>query len=245
LIGVGISAAGATVAAPMLLITGVVTIGGAILYAGYRGLPPTLIPAKELVGKIIPLETLNSIERPVLKLGIVGTTQSGKTTFLKQVLQQPTETSRTNNVYASIVTLQTTPAEYIALIDGDGYQYDQQFQVAEHADFLIVFIDHSLGNQETNLSSNRLDEHDRFIGQLEPHTKRKNQVTKIHLLLNKRDLWQKSEDAEALTKWFENHASSLKKSMFPTEVTSEVHSNLNASDINKVLRLISNRAKEI
>lgn len=239
--GVGISAVGATVAAPALFIFGGITISLAVLYAGYRGIPPKLKSGSELVGLTIPIEELDEIDHPILKLGIVGSTQSGKTTFLQQALQRPAGTTRTNKVYASVVALQTTPTKYIALIDGDGDQFAQQFQVAEHADFLLIYLDHNLGDISVAKSKERIEEHDRFMKQLESHIKKRH-ITRIHVVLNKRDLWEKSKNAVELKAWFEAHVDHLKQVSNTDGITSDIHSNLNATDIGKVLSLISDRA---
>lgn len=245
LAGVGISAFGATVTAPAILIAGGVTIGGALLYAGYRGIPPTLKTASELVGSKVPLQVLDEIDRPILKLGIVGSTQSGKTTFLQQALQQPPETSRTNKIYAAIVALQTTPTIYIALIDGDGEQFAQQFEVAEHADFLLIFLDHNLGGSSVAKSKERIKEHDGFIKQLEFHIKQRRHISRLHVIFNKRDLWEKSKNAGELQNWFKAHVDHLKQASYADEVTSDIHSNMIAADIGKIMRLISERAEAL
>lgn len=244
-IGVGISAVGASVAAPALLIAGAVTIGSALLYAGYRGIPPKLKAASELVGSRVSLQALDEIDRPILKLGIVGSTQSGKTTFIQQALQQPPETTRTNKIYATVVVLQTTPTSYIALIDGDGEQFAQQFEVTEHADFLLIFLDHNLGDSSAAKSKERIEEHDRFIKQLEFHIRQRKHISRLHIILNKRDLWEKSRNAGELQKWLQVHANHLKHATSADEVTSDIHSNKIASDIGKVMRLISERAQAL
>lgn len=214
------------------------------MYAAIRGVPPKMRQASEFVGQNVSLETLQSINPPILKLGIVGYTQSGKTTFLKQALQQITETNRTSNVYATILTLQTSPTKYIALLDGDGEQFPQQYQVAADADILIVLVDHNQGNNMTEKSLDRIEDHNRFLKQLEYYIRSNKPLEKLHLIMNKRDLWESSTNSKELREWFENHVNDWKRSNIAKEVTSSIHSNLIANDMTKINRYIIESAKE-
>lgn len=238
LVGIGISAVGATVAAPVVIGVGGATVGGALVYAACRGIPPKMLSAMELVGTIIPLEVLDRIDPPILKLGIVGYTQSGKSTFLKNALQEVPEVERTSKVYAAILTLQTSSLTYVALLDGDGEQLPQQFEVAENADFLLVFVDHNYGDDKTAKSKVRIGEHDRFLKQLEFYIKRREPLPRLHIVLNKRDLWEKSKNADDLQEWFSDHVSQWERVCIAENVTSDVHSNMLSNDVNKIIRHI-------
>lgn len=245
LVGVGITAVGATVAAPVVLALGGATIGGAVVYAGYRGIPPKMLVASELAGSNVSLDALKDIDPPILKLGIVGYTQSGKTTFLKQSLQKSPKTTRTSKVYAAIMALQTSPTVYVALLDGDGEQLPQQFEVAERADFLLVFMDHNQGDKKVAKSKERIEEHDRFLKQLEFHIKKGGTHARIHVVMNKRDLWEQSKSADELLKWFGGHVNQWERVGVAAEITSDVHSNIIAADIGKVIRLITESAEKL
>ncbi|HGF9277401.1 TPA: hypothetical protein ACJESI_001740, partial [Acinetobacter baumannii] len=60
---------------------------------------------KELVGKKLTLEEVNSIYPIPFLLGVVGTTKSGKTTFLNQALRASTQTNRTNIIYGEVLSV--------------------------------------------------------------------------------------------------------------------------------------------
>lgn len=242
IVGIGISAVGATVAAPIMIGVGGVTICGALIYAGCKGIPPKMLSAAELVGTYVPLQALENIHPNILKLGILGYTQSGKTTFLKHALQQMPDKVRTSKVYAAILALQITPVTYVALLDGDGEQFAQQFEVAEQADFLLVFVDHNHSDDKVGRSKERIEDHDRFLKQLEFHISRRKPLSRLHIVLNKRDLWEKSKNSIELKEWFEDHVQQWKKANIAKEITSEVHSNLISGDIGKILRHISEMA---
>jgi len=151
--------------------------------------------------------------------------------------------SRTNNVYATILALQTSPTIYIALLDGDGDKNIQQFEVAKNADFLLIVVDHAEGNTKIAWSKKRIEEHDRLLKQLEFTIKQHKQLKHLHIILNKRDLWEKSKTAVELQKWFESHVNHLNKANVAKEITSDVHSNMITSDMGKVIRQITEKAK--
>lgn len=238
IIGVLISATGASMSAQNLLISGIIIVVLTFLYAIFRSIPPKLKSASDFVGRNISIDELQNISPTMLKVGIVGSTQSGKTTFLQEILQQVPEPIRTNNVYASVVALQTTPPKYVALLDGDGDQFSQQFEVAENADFLLIFLDHSLGSKNIEKSTDRIKEHDVFIKQLISHIK-KGRIKRAHVLLNKRDLWESTDDAYTLEQWFNTHIERLRQLGCIENVKHELHSNLISSDVSKIMRLIS------
>jgi len=238
LVGIGISAVGATVATPIVIGVGGATVGGALVYAACRGIPPKMLSATDLVGIIIPLEALDRIDPPILKLGIVGYTQSGKSTFLKNALQKVPEVERTDKVYAVVITLQTSPPTYVALLDGDGEQLPQQFEVAENADFLLVFVDHNYGDDTTAKSKARIGEHNSFLKQLEFYIKKREPLPRLHIVLNKRDLWEKSKNANDLQEWFSDHVRQWKKVRIAENITSDVHSNMLSNDVNKIIHHI-------
>lgn len=242
LVGVALTAAGATVSVPAILAIGGLTVGGSLVYAAYSAIPPKRQSAAELVGKNLSLHSLEAIEPAILKLGVVGYTQAGKTTFLKQALHRESSTTRTNNVYATILALQSSPTTYVALLDGDGEQLPQQFEIAEHADFLIIFLDHNESDNSISRSKDRLKEHERFLMQLEYHLKRRGHLARLHLLLNKRDLWQTSQSAAELQQWLSARAEQWKRANVAADATWGIHSNRNADDIGKVVRLISEGA---
>lgn len=241
-VGLTFAAVGASVSAPVLLVLGGLTACGSLLYAGVQGIPPKLISAEELVGTDVPFTILEEIDKPILKLGIVGYTQSGKTTFLRTALHQPSSEERTNDMYARVLTLQTKPTTYVALLDGDGEQYPQQFAVAENADFLLVFIDHNDGNDKTAKSNSRIEEHNRFLEQLEYYIRNRRRLLRLHIVLNKRDLWENSKSAEELKEWLLDHVQRWERANIADTITSDIHSNRNVDDNNKIIRQISKQA---
>jgi len=239
IVGLALTAVGATVASPIVLIAGSVAAGGALIYSGVRAIPPRMSPATQNVGKNLRIEDLRSIHPPVLRLGVVGYTQAGKTTFIERALDRPGLATRTNRVYATVLALQTRPTKYVALLDADGHQYAQQFVVAENADFLIVFVDHNSGSDDLAISRERQDDHTRFLDQLQGCLTRRERPQRLHLLLNKRDLWEQSESTDQLLEWFWERVGHWQQANLAEEVTGDVHSNLDAGDISKTVHLIS------
>ena len=242
-VGLGLSALGATVSAPIVLTFGGVTLGGALIYAVWQGIPPNCYSAPYHVGRSFRLEDLPQFYPPLLKLGIVGISKSGKSTFLQHARQQRPTDTRTNKICAVVITLQTTPPSFVALLDGDGQQLSQQFVIAANCDFLLVFLDHNEGDSAVAKSKERVEEHERFLQQLAFHLKERSHLRNIHFLLNKRDLWERSRSAEELRAWLENHVTAWRNTSLAETITSDSHSNTFAEDITKVLSKISDQAK--
>jgi len=243
LAGIGLGIAGVSLATPILLIIGGCTIGGTLLYAGYRGIPPKMLSASNIDGQI-SLSELETISPPILKIAIVGYTQAGKTTFLQNALQRPPHTNRTSYTSATILSLQTTPITYVALLDGDGEQLHQQFEIAKFADFLLVIVDHNLSDTKVAKSKKREEEHDNFLQQLLFKLQSNDKINKVHLILNKRDLWQKSKSSTDLEAWFNSHVDQWQSANIAIEVTSDIHSNNESSDISKVISHIIESSKK-
>ena len=58
--GIALTAVGGFAAAPALLIGGAVVVGGATVWAGWRGIPPKLSSPEDLVGRVLRLEELRA-----------------------------------------------------------------------------------------------------------------------------------------------------------------------------------------
>lgn len=229
---------GLIVAAPVAIAIGGVSLGGAIIYAGVRSIPPKLSTAAENFGQKLSLENLAALDHPPIRLAVIGATQSGKSTFLANT-QHSTETPpRTNEVEAEIVMLPGNPPAYVALLDGDGTEFAQQFEIIKEADLLIIFVDHNVSATQNIKSEDRLAEHDRFLKQIEPVLKRRLSRPKIHLLFNKRDLWENGPDSAELINWFQRHADEWDRIGITNDFSFGFHTNNAAADTAKVMKIV-------
>lgn len=232
--------------ASWLAVIACVILGSVIIYAGWRSFPETLIDTVALVDSQtpVPLEALGRLDKPVTRLGVVGTAQSGKTTFLERLLGSPTETATTNEIGVRMTIL--GPERYFALIDGDGGFFSQQFDVSSHVDFLLVFLDHNEGADRQEVSSGRKQGHENFLEQLRAHLIQEGNAfpRSIHFALNKRDLWEKQEGANLLRKWFCDLVEQWRSFGMAKSVSFSVHSNLFAKDIAQLSTTIRESTKQ-
>lgn len=238
LISGGAAVTGLIVAAPIAIALGGVGIGGAIIFAGVRSLPPKLRTVADSLGQKLPLEDLATLDHPPIRLAVVGATQSGKSTFLSTTQHSAKSPTRTNKVQAEILMLPGNPPTYIALLDADGREFVQQFEIIKEADLLIVFVDHHISATEKIKSEERLAEHNRFIEQIEPVLKRIVPPPKIHLLFNKRDLWESGPDSAELMQWFQRHVADWKRINITNEFSFGFHTNNSTDDAAEIMGII-------
>ncbi|HJE67220.1 hypothetical protein [Pseudomonas oryzihabitans] len=238
LISGGAAVTGLIVAAPVAIALGGVGIGGAIIYAGVRSLPPKLRTAAQTIGQKLPLEDLASLDHPPIRLAVVGATQSGKSTFLSTTKHSVKPTTRTNKVQAEIMMLPGNPPAYIALLDADGREFVQQFEILKEADIVVIFVDHHVGATVRDKSEERLAEHNRFIEQIEPVLKRIASPPKVHLLFNKRDLWETGPNSADLKQWFDGHVAAWQRINLTNDFSFGFHTNNSTDDTAEVMGII-------
>ncbi|HBE9178344.1 TPA: hypothetical protein KNH08_001192 [Serratia fonticola] len=234
----GAAVTGLVVAAPISTALGGVGIVGAIIFAGASSLPPKLRTVAESLGQKLPLEDLATLDHPPIRLAVVGATQSGKSTFLSTTKHSAKSPTRTNKVQAEILMLPGNPPAYIALLDADGREFVQQFEILKDADLLIVFVDHHISATEKIKSDERLAEHNRFIEQIEPVLKRRVSPPKIHLLFNKRDLWESGPDSAELMQWFQRHVTDWKRINIANDFSFGFHTNNSTDDTAEMMGII-------
>jgi GTP-binding protein EngB required for normal cell division len=194
----------------------------------------------ETIDDLSRLETAN----PALKrIGFIGPSRVGKSTLLRTLQAQIPDGVVTDEPYAVVVLLQTTPVTYFGLIDAAGQAYAQQFKVFNAADKVIILLDHAEPDDTVRISKYRLGVHTKFLVQLQANIKLSYKgVTAVHFLLNKSDLWEKSMDKKVLVDWFDDTVRHWKLQT-NAQVTSSVHSNLRAADVNSLVRFLSEWAK--
>ncbi len=174
----GIAGVGGTVitVASLAVFTGAAAVaigtGGAVLafgavgYAMYKAVPPRLRKPEDVVNRTVGLHELNEVNPPILKLAIIGPSRAGKTTLKSRLSFQATPTERTQSVDAYVVSVPSSPLSYLAVLDGGGEKFAQQFKIAEPCDFLCVILDHNQSDVEISVSSERLNEHAAFLKQV-------------------------------------------------------------------------------
>lgn len=226
--------------APFVLAAGGITVVGSLGWAAVRSIPKRLERPENLIGRRLLISDLESVEPRPVRMGVVGPTMAGKTTLLDHVRQHPADGNRTEEVYAVIVALPLAPPSYVALLDGAGAEYVQQFKVGETADLLVVVLDHNQANDNEAVDQIRLNLHDGFLDQLRSYLKQRpaGAIRQMHFLLNKQDLWSKGIGEAALKRWFSHQVDEWRRSGVANKVTSGCHSNRDASSVTAFIQLL-------
>lgn len=230
-------------------VLGIITTVIAIAIAAYKAIPPKFRHPADLVGQRLTLDKLNNIDPPLLKLGVVGPGMVGKTTLVSRILQQVPPHQRTQGVHAYVAALQISRMPYVAMLDGPGQMYADQFEIASHADILCIILDHHNSDNEKKIDERRIQDHLLFQKQLRGYLAKQTQKpTCVHLLLNKRDLWEDSsvsqEEKRRLKELLLNEEKSWKDSNLVKTITSAEYSNLASTDVAILLQQIRDFVKE-
>jgi len=231
---------GAVAAAPIVIAAGVGTVVVSLGYAAYVSFPEKQVDPQSNVGKKISLKDLQNLSENVLTFGIFGAASSGKSTFLEHSITSNQNVPVTHDTYATIVSLQTTPPRVIALVDGDGKAFSQQFSVVKNSNALFVFLDHNDGNTDKTILDSRVNVHNEYLNQLNNYLRDESlpKFELIHFILNKRDLWELSQDKQNLIGWFNRIETEWRAKNYAKRITTSFHSNNLASDINTLMNTI-------
>lgn len=245
LTSLGLTVFGSLAAQPLLQVPGILVLVGIPIIIAYRSFPDRLLSVSSLATsqQSIRLDQLGQLDGGVVRIGTVGEKRSGKSTFLQYALQRTPKPKKTTRIETRIVPVpNAVPQVFCALVDGDGGQLSQQFDVCDHVDLLFVFIDHSTSDDDPVLVQGRLGSHDSFLAQLRSHLSREGGATPrhIHFVLNKRDLWETDAETEkVIVPWFCGVVTEWRSYGMAPAVTSSRHSNWDAKDVQEMLRTIT------
>ncbi|MDR9562447.1 GTPase domain-containing protein [Acinetobacter baumannii] len=220
-------------------------IGSTILVALvciYQSWPDKVVTIEKYNGRNIPIGEISMIYPLPFKIGVVGCSKSGKTTFLNKVNFNRSSLMRTNEICANVFKLPphlSVKKSNVVVVDGDGNNQSQQFDIMDNVDYLIVFFDHNEGNIMGRVVQSRLDEHEKFMEQMIFHLKKCKNLKYIHLVLNKHDLWKNSVDIKKLEFLFEKIKLQLEKVGDFKLSASFKHSNNDSDCIAEVLEVTS------
>lgn len=219
---------------------GTITVG-AVGYALVKAVPPRLKSPEDLVGQTVPLKELESV-LPIRTLSIIGPTQAGKTTLRNRLAFKSGPVSRTQEMTAYITSLQTAPPTYLAVLDGGGEKFPQQFNLVEVCDCLCIVIDHNRSDSDSTISQKRVEEHQFFLEQIVNQLNHANVKPKlwVQFLINKHDLW-KSATAQQLASFdsfYQDQVKEWRKANRGQTVDSRPHSNEDADDIAEFMNLL-------
>jgi hypothetical protein len=215
---------------------------GAFGYAVWKATPPVMKRPEELVGRPIPLNELADVWPRIPTIAIVGPSMAGKTTLKSRLSFRPTPHERTQTVTAYVISLPTSPQRYVALLDGGGEQFAQQFRIAEPAEYLCVVADHNSSDTDSAIDQRRVDAHAEFFRQIRGHLVESNSTGKerIEILVNKRDLWQSApkDQRDAFERFWTAEERQWKDGRFGKIVALKAHSNEIPDDIAKFAQIL-------
>ena len=244
--GVALTVSGATFldggAATALSIGGGSIVVGVLGYAIWEAIPPVLKNASDLVGHTLDLTELANISPPIRKLAIVGPTRTGKTTLKRRLLFQLPPDERTQAARATIVSIPTNPVTYLAVLDGGGESFSQQFKIAAPADHLCLVIDHNISDHDTEVSAERKEETVEFMKQIRGHLLEMKSPQKIwiEVLANKKDLWEKlsGKDRKPFIDFVSAETRKWEDGNFCRDVRMVPHSNKNPDDVTRFMDVL-------
>lgn len=240
-VGFGLTVVGPTLEDPIainvVLWSGLVLMFCSVCFVFYYSWPPRLPHLNEFLDRPIPLETLNNMQPIPFKIGAIGSSQSGKTTFYRRCNFSSPALSRTNDISAIPLQLPDNKG-HVVVLDGDGKKHTQQFVIIENADLLLIFFDHNETSNRKEVIKKRLADHVDFFEQVLFHLSQNNSIKHIHVIMNKHDLWQHSISKDNLKKWFDEQVEKL-RIVGKYELTySFEHSNNKPEDIGSVINVI-------
>ena len=234
---VGVAGWSLLAGAPALMFTGfgtVITLA-AFGLALYRSMPVASRSTNELVGTVLSISELAGLHPSPMTFAIVGPSMSGKTTLRNRLSFIAPLPTRTQSVNAQIVALQTAPPTLIAILDGGGEKFAQQFDLAAKCEYLCLVIDHNSSDSETKVDLARLQQHAEFMKQVR-HFLDENRLPpkkSIRILVNKKDLWQRASaaDQDILKRFQDDELQHWKQGLRSRDIAVQPHSNDNSVDV--------------
>lgn len=226
---------------PYIFEIGLLSFILSLIWIVFEAWPEKILTIKDLNNTQISLENLNKIHPAPFKLGIIGCSKSGKTTFLQKASFSRKPLVRTNEIYANVFQLpdHLNTKGKIILLDGDGKQHPQQFNIMERSNLIIIFFDHDESNDIDVLNNDRKNEHNIFFQQLIFNLRNCTNLKYIHIVINKHDLWGKSQDSTAIIDWIKSLKDDLEKVGNYKISESFQHCNNNQDSIAEILEHIS------
>lgn len=205
--------------------------------------PPPLVASSELLDRRLDPAELKKVADDICIVGLVGNSGAGKTTLANNLLGEDWPNSRTQNVGATVVRLPRKDKN-VALLDGSGEEYSQQFSVAEKADELIMLIDHNSSHNNSGLDQSRIKKHFEFADQLCRHLSAAGgKRWSILVLVNKRDLWKVGSGQISGNQIADETVTRLKACGMFRSVDCREFSNRYAKDKTKLLGTLSEWAR--
>jgi hypothetical protein len=237
----------------VVIAIGLVILVPTFVNAVRRSIPPSLMTPERAEGKELVIADLAAIEPPVPGIGIIGPSRVGKTTLRDALLQRSSARQATQRITVHVSSIIKNPTTFLAVLDGRGEAYGQQFEVANAADILCVLIDHNSIDGQSTIGPGRLEKHVEFGDQVRSSLenewiKRPRAVPlRVHLLLNKEDEWKLSAlaDQSALHAVLADEEAKWRALQGVGGVSTATHTNNTVESITKLAGAIKDHWTEI
>lgn len=241
---------------PLLIHQGMATnflaiLGGTIGLAAlatpvWNAIPPPLVRPDSLQGRRVALSRLNEISPEPIRLAIVGLSQAGKSTLIDRLHHRKPALERTQDQHAYVIPISLSDKIFVALLDGPGGLFADQFEVASKAEFLCIMLDHASDTESQVADEGRLEASKQFCEQLRAFILTQNRrLRRVHLLLNKQDVWRAGGDKDKLNRFLEHERYLWERSNLAKRSTARRHSNFAPDNVAELMDEIRKYAEEL
>jgi hypothetical protein len=244
-------AAGAE-AGPWILWVGIILICVPLIYVFVLALlsyPPILSP-DQIIGRKLTLTELKSLTPDCVKIALIGVGFVGKTTLLEYLTALDQTNAETKSPEMVIFQV-APPVRTLVYLDAAGEDLTQQFEIMDHADLLVLLLDHNKPEGGITISDDRMIKQGHNVDQLVRKIRRLeregNPVLAIHVLRNKQDMWSQSSTVEIqkLLAWFTQQLEKVRDVMPEDTVSDADHSNELTGDIAAVRAKLMQLAQRV
>lgn len=191
----------------------------------------------------IPIEEL-TLYPMVPKIAIVGVSSVGKSTLRELLFNEEHSEGVSFSAGGRAIRLGPDDGTVAILLDGPGSSMQRQYEMAERADVICVVLDHSIAQDEA-VSDVRLEQHATFFASIRQNLAAEwskappSRAIKVHLLMNKRDLWEQSKAQQGtLEKFLEAERSAWAAVRYVEPVTVANHSSTFTVDMVNVRKAL-------
>lgn len=158
---------GLALTAPQYKLFAVIFLGLYLLFIAVRTCPEINLHPANFVSQRIDVDRLKNFVIDIARIGLIGKQNVGKTTFLDLTVARTAENEQTERPYAQIVALpDTAPITYVAIIDSVGQRDHIQFDIQNHSDLVLLFLDHSESSDQQAADRKRIEQQVYFVSQL-------------------------------------------------------------------------------
>jgi len=237
--GVALGGVGIALASPVAAATAFLVSASMFGWCLIRAIPPLKLQANEHLGQVFDdIDDIEKIDPPLPCIGFVGVSRSGKTTLLSRVIADVAQPVRTEEPYFVITNVPGDIDHLFILMDAAGQQFSQQFKVLDKADYIVALIDSSASEISRDIDRVRLNQHEQLLQQFEGYLRRSPRRPKaLHLLLNKRDLWEGESGETRFRQWVDSQEARW-RTIPEIEFSFDTHSNFKAEDTPKIIQKI-------